>query len=178
MYKEYADKLARANGYNAGRWLAVPGMGFGDEARWWGDCGPRGEPHNGVDFREYEYATGGIVCLGAGSVVPVLREGEVVAVIKDFLGHSVFVSHGPAGGGGGGEVLLSACGHIMTAAGVEPGLLLRASDMLGRVSEYEDMPVPAHLHLSLLIVAEGTELSSLRWAGLETRGDVRFLRPK
>ena len=114
MLKGYMQLLASANGFaEGGHWEMEPGMGFGSRDKWWPAKDPhRPEgPHNGLDIRQYS-AQGQHWILGTDSVVPVAEDGKIISIIKDFLGYSIFVSHGeisetPSGG------VISAYGHIV-----------------------------------------------------------------
>ena len=67
-------------------------MGFGATGKWWAE-GMRATPHNGLDMRLYEDADGREAALDEATLVPTMDDGEVVAIIRDFLGESVFVAH-------------------------------------------------------------------------------------
>lgn len=165
--------LAEANGFGAGQWQIEPGMGFAHETKWWGQRGPREEAHNGVDLKFYMGPGDSVRYLDGRSLVPVMDDGAVINVTSDFLGHSVFVSHGEDESG---LTLVSAYGHMVPAEGLEAGMHLKRGDIIGKLSEYNDMPVPPHLHLSLLIM-HGGYLKKPDWQDIGVSGDLRALDP-
>jgi len=152
MFSGYLSMLADTNGLGPGFWKFEPGMLFKAEAKWWGDGGPRDEPHNGLDLRCYKQESGTMVSLGSGSMVPVAADGEVVSIVRDFLGYSAFVAHGP---GKSGTVSVSAYGHIAPVDGLVPGVCVSKGHIIGKLSEYEGMAVPPHLHVSFFAMPEG-----------------------
>ena len=166
--------LARTNELGPGTWRFEPGMLFRSESKWWGDGGPRKAPHNGLDIRSYEEAAGRITTLDGSTRVPAAGDAVVANIIKDFLGYSVFVSHGAAKGEAG---LFSAYGHIVPEAGLSPGASLSKGTVIGRLAEYHGMPVPPHLHLSLFEIGSDVAVERLDWSGLEVTEGVRFMDP-
>jgi len=166
--------LAMTNGLNPGSWRFEPGMLFGANIRWWGQGGPRKAPHNGLDIRKYEESSGRVIALDGSSRAPAARDGEVINIIKDFLGFTVFVSHK---GTTGGARLFSAYGHIVPEAGLSPGAGLSKGEIIGTLSEYDGMPVPPHLHLSFFEIQAGIAREHLDWDELEGAEGVRFIDP-
>jgi hypothetical protein len=110
--------------------------------------------------------------MDGSSRVPASGDGEVINIARDYLGSSVFVSHGE----GSGKTLVSALGHMVPAEGLEPGAHLGKGDIIGKLSEYDDMPVPPHLHISLFR-AEAGDLAGIDWQGLRASGSTRFIDP-
>jgi hypothetical protein len=177
MFREYLSMLAECNGLPPGEWRIEPGMGFGSDQMWWSGGWRRSTPHNGLDLRSYKMASGEVLYLDGTGVIPVAENGEIINIIRDFLGFSVFVSHEEDGSG---VKFVSAYGHIVPGEGLETGAHLRRGDIIGKLSEYEDMPVPPHLHISL-IEADAKAVSGLDWPQIENAGGrargLRFLDP-
>lgn len=188
MVPDYPDVLARANSLPPGRWVISDGMGYGHTLKWWAcesDDSDRGHVHNGIDLREYRTDEGEFIYAGASLKVPVARDGEVLRIVRDFLGHSVFVHHGCRQGG---RVLLTAYGHIVPEPALRPGASLKQGGLLGRVAPYNGMPadkasssnmtVPAHLHFSVIEVDNSFDLASVDWPALEEALDsATFMNP-
>ena len=163
--------LASINGFGPGSWKFKPGMLFGADTKWWGDDGgTRKTPHNGLDIRLYKESSGGIISLVGSSLVPSAGDGEVLTIIEDFLGYSVFVAHGLTEGG---RTLVSAYGHIVPEEGLDAGARLSRGDIIGSIAEYEGMQVPPHLHFSVLILSDG--FKELDWGIVEN--NAVFLDP-
>lgn len=164
--------LADINGFPPGQWVLEPGMGFGDRIKWWGDRGPRAAAHNGLDLKFYREAGDNVRFMDGRSLVPVMAEGEVINIVSDFLGRSVFIAHGDDNG----LTLVSAFGHLIPNDEIVPGAHLKRGDIIGKLSEYDGMPVPPHLHYSL-IESGSADIRGIDWPTLETSGSTRFLDP-
>ena len=93
----FSEQLLECNGLReAGfhRWAFHPGMLFGAREKWWGDRGARPTPHEGIDLCLYTNEPGHLLELGESTRIPVMLDGEVTKIEKDYLGQSVYVSHG------------------------------------------------------------------------------------
>ncbi len=160
----YTGLLEALNAIRIRRWIIRPGMGFGAAEKWW-DGGIRAAPHNGLDLRLYEDADGREAALGEATLVPALEDGEAVTIIRDFLGESVFVAHS--------DGIISAYGHLRPLCRV--GDKLRRGQAIAKLSERPGMPVPPHLHISLLRLPKGFDVAGLTWRALD--GAAEFLDP-
>jgi hypothetical protein len=170
----FSERLISWNGLAAAgfaAWEFLPGMGFGDRAAWWRGGADRGSAHEGLDLRCYRTADGRRLCLGAGSRVPALWPGQVAAVVDDFLGRSVFVAHRAADAAG--RRLHSVFGHVVPAPGLAPGAALGGEGEVGLIAPGRGA-APAHLHLTVALVAAGTRLD---WAALGDPGRAQLLDP-
>lgn len=164
-----------ASGFAA--WEYLPGMRFLERASWWRGGADRGGVHEGLDICWYRTVDGQRSSLGAGARVPVIFGGEVVSVVDDFLGASVFVAHARCDGEG--RRLHTVYGHIVPRADLTPGSFLDDGDEVGTIAETvgNKRTVPPHLHITLaLIVREGGP-ARLDWAGLRDRSRVLLLDP-
>lgn len=158
-------------------WDFLPGMRFGDRAAWWREGAERDAPHEGLDILWYRTGDGRRLSLGPGARVPALWAGEVVAIVPDFLGTSVFVAHG--GPDEGGRRALSICGHVDPRPELAPGSLLCDGDEVGRIADPRAgrTAVPAHLHLTIALIARGAGLARLDWAALRDPSRALLLDP-
>jgi len=170
MFSGYLSMLSDINGLGPGAWQFEPGMLFDAETKWWGNGGLRNVLHNGLDLRYFKQGSGKMVTLGCESLVPVAGEGVILNIAKDFLGFSIFVSHGDDGRG---RTLVSAYGHIVPEEGVAPGACVPGGHIIGSLAEYEGMPAPPHLHLSVFTLPGG--LHETNWGSIEQ--DAVFLDP-
>ncbi len=158
--------LIRWNGLDAAGfadWEFLPGMRFGERAAWWRGGADRGGVHEGLDICWYRTVDGQRLSIGAGARVPVVCAGEVVSVVDDFLGASVFMAHECCDGEG--RRLHTVYGHIDPCAGVAPGSLLGDRDAVGTIAETSGRrsPVPPHLHLTLALIGRADEPARLDW---------------
>ena len=67
------------------RWLFHPGMTFDSIDKWWGDFGTREFPHEGIDLCLYRDRSGKMHRVGPEIHIPVLHDGIVRAVFRDYL---------------------------------------------------------------------------------------------
>jgi hypothetical protein len=173
----FTSLLIRWNGLEAAgfaAWEFLPGMKFAERSAWWRDGTERTGAHEGLDICFYRTGDGRRLSLGAGARVPVMCPGEVVAIVDDFLGRSVFVAHGIADGGG--RRLHSVCGHVDPCPGLAPGSLLGDGDLVGTIADpsARRSPVPPHLHLSLALIAGSGPLG---WPELRDPARALLLDP-
>jgi len=159
-------------------WEFLPGMRFLERAAWWRGGSDRGGVHEGLDICWYRTGDGRRLSLGAGARIPVIYEGEVVSVVEDFLGSTVFVAH--ACRDAWGRRLHTIYGHLAPAAGLAPGSPLVDGAAVGVIAETSgrNVPVPPHVHISLALVAGG-QLSGTRldWASLRDPTRATLLDP-
>jgi murein DD-endopeptidase MepM/ murein hydrolase activator NlpD len=177
----FCERLVSWNGLEAAGfagWEFLPGMRLGERAIWWRDGGvERGEPHEGLDLCWFRTRDGRRAGLGAGARVPAAWAGEVVAVVDDFLGASVFVAHERRDERG--WRLHSVYGHVRPRLGIAPGTLLHDGDEIGVVAlaPGNRRAVPPHLHLTLALVDRAGGPARLDWTVLRDRSRVLLLDP-
>jgi murein DD-endopeptidase MepM/ murein hydrolase activator NlpD len=158
-------------------WDFLPGMRFGERAAWWRGGADRGSAHEGLDISRYRTGDGRLANLGAGARVPVICPGEVVAIVEDFLGRSVFVAHERLDCEG--WRLHTIYGHLDPRPGIAVGDQLSAGDEIGTIADPSGRKtaVPPHLHLSVALIAPEGGPERLDWDALRDRSRVRLLDP-
>jgi hypothetical protein len=142
-FLEWLHRLAAESGFRF--WSFRPGMLFGDPVEWWGDGNLRRSPHEGLDFAEGQQPGGGIQAMPEGSPVRAMAEGEVIAVLNDFLGKTVVVRH-PSVSRPDGTVFCTLYSHILPEAGSSRAVV--KGQLLGKVIKATTATAPAHLHLT------------------------------
>lgn len=157
----FTEQFLRLNGLEAAGfagWEFLPGMRFGEGGAWWRDGAPREAPHEGLDLRGFRTPEGRSVPLGPGVRVPALWAGAVVAVVPDFLGHSVFVAHDRRDGEG--RRLHSVYGHLEPHPGLVPGSHLHEGEEVGAIADpaARKSSVPPHLHATVAWIVDGEPL--------------------
>ena len=164
-----------ASGFAA--WEFLPGMRFAERAAWWRGGSDRGGVHEGLDICWYRTVDGRRLSLGAGARVPAIYAGEVVSVVPDFLGASVFVAH--AHRDALGRRLHTVYGHVDPLPGLAPGSVLGAGREVGTIADttVKKSAVPSHLHITLALIDCGGELQRLDWDALRDRSRVQLLDP-
>jgi murein DD-endopeptidase MepM/ murein hydrolase activator NlpD len=126
-------------------WLFRRGMFFGARNEWWGDRVRRRTEHEGLDFVEGNKPGTGIRNIPEGAPARAIADGEVVAVLKDFLGKTVVMRHS-AISDETGSVFYTLLSHIRPAAKLKASVV--RGQLIGEVAESRNADVPAHLHLS------------------------------
>jgi hypothetical protein len=180
-FSDFSERLIGWNGLRSlgfAAWEFLPGMRFSEREAWWRDGSDRRDAHEGLDICWYRTVHGQRLSLGAGARVPVIYGGEVVSVVEDFLGTTLFVAH--ARRDAGGRRLHTIYGHIAPASGLAPGSRLVDGAAVGVIAETSgrNVPVPPHVHISLALVAGG-QLSGTRldWASLRDPARATLLDP-
>jgi hypothetical protein len=156
-------------------WLFHPGMLFNSSAQWWGDGGRRKTPHEGLDLCLYRTKTGDIRYLEAITQVPVMFEGIVVKVGKDFLGKSAFINHD--GYRQGKRSLYTIYGHLELAGHIHPGLRLGEGEIIGTIADTGGRLIPPHLHISVAWLPDEITSLQLDWKVVAERRRVVLLDP-
>jgi murein DD-endopeptidase MepM/ murein hydrolase activator NlpD len=164
--RSFQDRFKSCNGLEGpgfNEWLLHPAMLFWSDCKWWGDLGKRKRPHEGLDLCVYQTRNGEIRHVDARTVVPVVYEGQVARVVDDFLGKSVFVSHGCFGNDG--SRLYTVYGHLSPRSGLLPGDGLGERDIIGTVAgaPRKGKTIPPHLHISVAWIPGKVSPAELDW---------------
>ena len=175
----FGGRLIHWNGLDAAgfaAWEFLPGMRFGERIAWWRDGADRGSPHEGLDLLFFRTGDGRRLALGPGARVPVVWAGEVVAVVRDFLGSSVFFAH--EGLDARGRRLHTVLGHLEPRRGLAAGCAVLAGEEAGAVADPAGRrsAAPPHLHVTVGWVAAGGPLR-LDWTALRDPARVLLLDP-
>lgn len=152
-----------------------PGMLFDSSHKWWSPHGQRLSPHEGLDLCLLQLPGQAPEPLPAGTPVLAAAPGRVVAVIPDFLGQSVIISHGQDQTGS--KEWISLLAHIDTHPDIEEGLPLESGLEIGRTKAFphpRGMLCHLHLSLGLLLTPESYDLS---WPELVQRERLIFIDP-
>ena len=147
----FTEMLIEENGLEADGlscWIFCPGMLFNAPDKWWGDLGPRDFPHEGVDFCLYEDSRGRRHRFDADTRIPVVQDGVVRAVFKDYLGQAIVIKH-PASAPGG--AYLSVYAPTRPLDGIRPGAVLKKAQAIATVADTRrsKADILPHLHFSL-----------------------------
>jgi murein DD-endopeptidase MepM/ murein hydrolase activator NlpD len=140
---EWLKLLTVESGFE--HWIFRPGMMFGDRIEWWGDRNRRRTEHEGLDFVEGLQQNGTTRSIPESTPIYAMADGDVVAILDDFLGKTVVMRH-PAITHEGGDVFYTFLSHIRSVSN-----RLRSATQgspIGRVGKSANARVPAHLHLT------------------------------
>ncbi|MDZ7760557.1 MAG: hypothetical protein U5L00_09910 [Desulfovermiculus sp.] len=152
-----------------------PGMLFDSVRKWWSPHGQRPSPHEGLDLCLLQVPGRIPKPLPANSPVLAGAPGRVAAVIPDFLGQSVIISHGLDQRGS--KEWISLLAHIDPHPDIEEGLLLESSQEIGRTRTFaKPWGMLCHLHLSLGLL-QTPKNYDLTWPELTKRNRVHFIDP-
>jgi len=173
----YLDAIEKQNTSLAGmkRLYLYPGMEFRSEIKWWPDKGMRVTPHEGVDICYYIDSTGKECRVTPELRVPVMASGRVRAICKDYLGETVFLDHQyeqPSR-------FLSIYAHITPLPDLKTGDKVSAGDIIGTVADTAGKKnrIPAHLHISLMIVAREVPAEKFDWHMISYPEDAKLIDP-
>jgi len=130
-------------------WLFCHGMLFNSPDKWWGDRGRRDYPHEGIDLCLYRNRSRKICRLDEKTRIPVMCDGVIRAMFKDFLGQAIIIEHGKFEGDTPGFIAVYA--HTQPQAGLEPGMIVREGDIIATLADtsHSKAKIIPHLHFSL-----------------------------
>lgn len=176
----FTEILVEANRIGAATfkcWAFCPGMQFNSPHKWWGDHGQRDFPHEGVDFCLYEDRTGQLHRLDENTRIPVLADGVVRAMFKDYLGQAVIIEHEYAQSENG--TYLSIYAHTQPREGLRPGATVRAGDIIATIADTRSSKakILPHLHLSLGYPSPGLVYENFVWNIMRDAERVSLMDP-
>ena len=142
-FHEWLRRLTEESGFKC--WIFLPGMLFGNHIEWWGDGCRRRTEHEGLDFATGILRNGEICSIPEGVPARALADGEVAAVLDDFIGKTVVVRHSTISRLNG-DILHTLLSHIQPQ--LRPQDAVAKGQMIGKVGKSAKAGAPAHLHLS------------------------------
>jgi hypothetical protein len=153
---EWLASLAKECGFES--WIFRPGMLFGDPVEWWGECNRRRTVHEGIDFAEGLHPIEGKRAVSEGTPVRSIAEGEVAAIVDDFIGKTVITRHS-AIKQANGDVFYTFLSHLqLEFAGLGP---IAKGHILGRIGKPASARVSPHLHLTGAWVPDGLRIQEI-----------------
>ena len=158
-------------------WVLHPGMLFGSYRKWWGNLGKRAKPHEGLDLYSYRTNKGEIRYLNEKTKVPVIFKGQIVKVVGDFLGSSIFIRH--SNYESNGSQLHTIYGHIKPCDRMHSGGTLSEGDIIGTIAGAGERgrSIPSHLHVSVAWIPNTLHSEELSWQIIGNRTEVVLLDP-
>jgi len=170
----FLDYLLEANGLHDlqfDQWVFYPGMLLNSTHRWWGDGGERSRPHEGIDICFYRDRAGNLQRLGTSTRIPVMYAGEVVQIVDDYLGRSIFVGHELRDGDG--NRLHTVYGHTDEQQSVRTGSVIGNREIIATVSDAskKNRAMPPHLHLTVAWIPP-YHPAQLSWKTLQASGTI------
>ncbi len=159
------------------RWTFCQGMLFKSPDKWWGDHGFRDFPHEGIDLCQYEDDSGTIRRLDHTTRIPVMHDGEVRAIFKDYLGQAVIIEHKhPAGISGN---FMSVYAHTKPISGIEVGAGVKRGDIIATIAGtgHSKANILPHLHFSLGIPSKSLSYEGFVWNVMRDPEMVNLVDP-
>jgi len=142
-FREWLRRLTEECGFKC--WVLCPGMLFGDRQEWWGERSRRRTEHEGVDFATGLLPNGETGNIPGGVPVRSLADGDVVAVLDDFIGKTVVVRHS-AISREDGDVFYTCLSHIQPR--VRPADSVAGGQIVGTTGKSTGTSAPSHIHLT------------------------------
>ena len=176
----FNDYLIDCNGLNElgfREWAFYPGMLFNSTEKWWGKEGKRDTPHEGLDLCLYRNKNGDTSTLDTTVKIPVMYEGRVIRIIDDFIGKSIFVSHGIYDGKG--NQLYTIYSHVEHYKGIIRETMLHEGDIIATITDAKKKKakMSSHVHISVAWIPESLYYENLKWETLNDAGIVALLDP-
>jgi murein DD-endopeptidase MepM/ murein hydrolase activator NlpD len=130
-------------------WIFCQGMLFNSPDKWWGDHGLRDFPHEGIDLCLYRDRSRKICRLDEKTRIPVMHDGMIKAVFKDYLGQAIIIEHGQSDSDPGR--FISVYAHTKPRPGLEPGTIVKEGDIIATIADtgHSKANIIPHLHFSL-----------------------------
>jgi len=164
----FAEYIVRENGLDRRgfkEWVFLRTMLFSAEGKWWGDRGKRTSPHEGLDICLFSDASRSLLRLKEETRIPAMYDGQVVAIIDDFLGVSIVLEHGLTDHGG---TFLTIYGHVVVREGLCAGKAVREAEVIGTLVDpgMSRGDIYSHLHVSLARPSVSASYAGLTWRDL------------
>ena len=159
------------------RWVFCQGMLFNSPDKWWGDHGQRDYPHEGIDLCLYRDRSQEIRRIDEKTRIPVMHDGVVKAMFKDFLGKTVIIEH--ENSGSGTERFISMYAHTKPRSDNDVGVIVKPGDIIaafGDTSHSKSNIIP-HLHFSLGLPSEAFSYDGFVWNTIRNPERIQLLDP-
>jgi murein DD-endopeptidase MepM/ murein hydrolase activator NlpD len=144
-------------------WIFCQGMLFNSPDKWWGDYGLRDFPHEGIDLCRYLDRSRRIRRLDESTRIPVMHDGVVKAMFKDYLGKTVIIEHQESSSDSG--VFLSLYAHTNPRSDIDVGVAVKEGDIIatfGDTTNSKARIIP-HLHFSLGLPSKSFSYEGFVW---------------
>jgi len=175
-FGEYLKKCNRLDEAGFQEWIFYPGMLFRSPDKWWGNKGTRPAPHEGLDICLYRTKDGRQIRFDENIKIPVAYNGEVVRIIADFLGKSVYIKHDIRDNAG--RYFYSLYGHTLPFDFLRKGSIVNAGDIIGTVSDIrKKTKIFPHLHISMAWISENYPPEKINWDTIGSSADIILLNP-
>jgi len=176
----FTEMLIEENALDQGgfeSWIFCQGMLFNSPDKWWGDHGLRNYPHEGIDLCLYRDRSRKICCIDEKTRIPVMYDGVIKAVFKDYLGQAIIIEHGKSDHDSGR--FISVYAHTKPYANVEAGMIVKAGDIIATLADTSRSKANTspHLHFSLGRSSKSFSYDRSVWNIIREPGKIILLDP-
>ena len=158
-------------------WIFCHGMLFNSPDKWWGDHGLRDYPHEGIDLCLYRDRVNRIRRIDEKTRIPVMQDGVVMAMFKDYLGKAVIIEHGHSGSDTGRFISFYA--HTNPLSGIEDGVVVKEGDVIATLADTSNSKsnIMPHLHFSLGLPSKSFSYDGFEWNTIRKPEMITLLDP-
>ncbi len=158
-------------------WIFCHGMLFNSPAKWWGDHGRRDFPHEGIDFCLYEDGAHVIRRLNEKTRIPVMHDGVVRAMFKDYLGQAIIIDHDNSDRSP--KRFVSVYAHTKPTPEVKVGRFVKQGDVIATIADtrHSKAKISPHLHLSLGLPSDNLAFPGFVWNIIRDANKINLLDP-
>jgi hypothetical protein len=176
----FTEFLIRENALDEGgfkEWIFSPGMLFNAPNKWWGDQGRRDKPHEGLDLCLYRDRRDRVLRIDTKTRIPVMYDGEVVAIVNDFLGESVILEHGFSHRDE--RNFCSIYGHTNPHEGLHVGRIVKEGEVIAALADSGNLEAKMfpHLHISLGWTSKSISYDQVDWETIGAKDILTLLDP-
>ena len=176
----FTEMLIAENDLDRGgfeRWIFCQGMLFNSPDKWWGDHGLRDDPHEGIDLCLFQDRTYRIRRMNEKTRIPVMEDGVVKALFKDYLGQAVIIEHEHSGSSAGR--LLSLYAHTDPRSEIEVGVIVKEGDIIATLADTTNSKsnIIPHLHFTLGLPSKSFSYDEFVWNTIRKPEMITLLDP-
>ena len=144
-------------------WVFCHGMLFDSPDKWWGDHGLRDYPHEGIDLCLYRNRFRKICRIDEKTRIPVMHDGMITAMFKDYLGQAIIIEHEKFDRDPGR--FISVYAHTKPHANIEAGTIVKEGDIIATLADtsHSKANIIPHLHFSLGRLAKSFSYDRFVW---------------
>jgi murein DD-endopeptidase MepM/ murein hydrolase activator NlpD len=163
------------NGFE--RWIFCHGMQFNSPDKWWGDHGLRDYPHEGIDLCMFKDRSSRIRRVNEKTRIPVMQDGRVKAIFKDYLGKALVIEHEHCSSSTGR--LLSFYAHTKPRAEIEEGVIVKEGDIIATLADTSNLKsnIIPHLHFSLGLPSKAFSFDGFVWNTIRKPEMITLIDP-
>jgi len=159
------------------RWIFCHGMLFNSPDKWWGDHGLRDYPHEGIDLCLYKDQVNSIRRINEKTRIPVMQDGVVKAMFKDYLGKALIIEH--VHSGNDTIRFISFYAHTNPRPEIKDGVVVKEGDVIATLADTSNSKsnIIPHLHFSLGLPSKSFSYDGFVWNTIRKPEMITLLDP-